>query len=154
MNRAPAPPHPTATRWAGADLSDLVRRAGSDDYPQWQGHVRAAAGCSYPIRLRGDLHTVEPATGRITATAGTDAMPDGVLYVPCGNRRATVCPSCAEIYRADTFQLVKAGLAGGKGVPATVDQHPCVFLTATAPSFGPVHTHHRDGRPLSTPPRR
>jgi uncharacterized Zn-finger protein len=79
-------------------------------------------------------------------------MPDDVIYVPCGNRRATVCPSCAETYRADTFQLVKAGLAGGKGVPTTVAHHPRVFLTGTAPSFGPVHTHHRDGKPCR--PRR
>jgi hypothetical protein len=147
-----APTLPAAPRWAGANLSDLVRRAGSADYPAWQGHVRAAAGCSHPIRLRGDLHTVEPATGRITSTTGTAGMPDGVLYVPCGNRRAVVCVSCAETYRADTFQLVKAGLAGGKGVPLTVAEHPCVFLTGTAGSFGPVHTHHRDGRPCR--PRR
>lgn len=148
-----APPRPAAApRWAGANVTDLVRRAGSADYARWQGHIRAAAGCAHPIRLRGDLHTVETSTGRITSTASTDAMPDGLLYVPCGNRRSTVCPSCAETYRADTFQLVKAGLAGGKGVPATVAEHPCVFLTGTAPSFGPVHTHHRDGRPCR--PRR
>ena len=148
MTTAPA----MTGRWAGANLSDLVRRAGSEDYHRWQGHIRAAAGCAHPIRLRGDLHTVEPATGRIVETTSTAGMPDDVLYVPCGNRRATVCPSCAETYRADTFQLVKAGLAGGKGVPLTVSEHPCVFLTGTAPSFGPVHTHHRDGRPCR--PRR
>ena len=147
-----APTLNAAPRWAGANLSDLVRRAGSDDYHRWQGHIRAAAGCAHPIRLRGDLHSVETSTGRITSTTGTDTMPDGVLYVPCGNRRAVVCPSCAETYRADTFQLVKAGLSGGKGVPDTVSQHPCVFLTGTAGSFGPVHTHHRDGRPCR--PRR
>ncbi len=45
-----------------------------------------------------------------------------------------------------------AGLAGGKGVPETVAAHPCVFFTGTAPSFGPVHTHHQDGRPCR--PRR
>lgn len=150
MNTAPATTT-RPTRWAGANLSDLVRLAGSDDYQRWQGHIRAAAGCAHPIRLRGDLHTVETSTGRIVDTTGTDTMPDGVLYVPCGNRRATVCPSCAETYRADTFQLVKAGLAGGKGVPPSVAEHPCVFLTGTAPSFGP-HTHHRDGRPCR--PRR
>lgn len=152
MSTAPAPTLPAGARWAGANIADLVRRAGSPDYPAWQGHIRAAAGCAHPIRLRGDLHTVEPATGRITATTGTASMPDGVLYVPCGNRRAVVCPSCAETYRADTFQLVKAGLAGGKGVPDTVSTHPCVFLTGTAPAFGPVHTHNRDGRPCR--PRR
>ena len=38
-------------------------------------------------------------------------------------------------------QLVYAGLAGGrKRVPASVAEHPQVFATLTAPSFGPVHT--------------
>ena len=66
-------------------------------------------------------------------------MPDGVIYVPCGDRRATVCAWCAETYRADTYQLIRAGLVGGKGVPASVATHPAVFATLTAPSFGPVH---------------
>ena len=45
-----------------------------------------------------------------------------------------------------------AGLLGGKGVPDTVTEHPSVFATLTAPSFGPVHTVHRetgrDGLPI------
>jgi hypothetical protein len=82
-------------------------------------------------------------------------MPDHALYTPCGNRRAAVCPSCAELYRADTYQLVLAGLRGGKGVPGTVVRHPCVFVTFTAPSFGPVHSRReRDGRALPCRPRR
>jgi Replication initiator protein, pSAM2 len=78
--------------------------------------------------------------GEITRTASTDAMPDRVIYKPCGNRRDRACPGCAETYRRDAFQLIRAGLAGGKGVPATVAAHPAVFATFTAPSFGPVHT--------------
>ena len=57
-----------------------------------------------------------------------------------GNRRAAVCESCAEIYRADAYQLVAAGMKGGKGVPETVAGHPAVFATTTAPGFGSVHT--------------
>jgi hypothetical protein len=67
-------------------------------------------------------------------------MPDGVLYVPCGDRRASVCPPCAETYRADTYQLIRAGIIGGKGIPTSVAGHPAVFATFTAPSFGPVHS--------------
>ena len=67
-------------------------------------------------------------------------MPDGVVYKACGNRRAAVCASCAEIYRADAYQLVAAGMKGGKGVPASVGGHPAVFATTTAPGFGLVHT--------------
>ena len=42
-------------------------------------------------------------------------------------------------YQGDTFHLVRAGLVGGKGVPAHVRTHPRLFLTLTAPGFGPVH---------------
>ncbi|WP_433788251.1 replication initiator [Actinomycetospora sp. CA-101289] len=138
-----------------ASLDELARSL-RGDHDAWLGHVGGAAGCSHPIRLAGLIHHVEAATGRITAERHTAEMPDGVLYTPCGNRRASVCPGCAETYRADTFQLVTAGLVGGKGVPVAVGEHPCVFLTVTAPSFGPVHSHHTDraGRARPCRPRR
>jgi hypothetical protein len=45
------------------------------------------------------------------------------------------------------WQLVYAGLAGGrKGVPDSVAEHPQVFATLTAPSFGAVHSRPDDGR--------
>lgn len=141
---------------ATTDSAEFARH-GRDDWSGWLSHLGgAAAGCSHPIRLAGSLTTVETSTGRITSEAHTSAMPDAVLYVPCGNRRASVCASCAETYRADTYQLVTAGLLGGKGVPPTVAEHPCVFLTCTAPSFGPVHTARTDakGRALPCHPRR
>jgi len=71
--------------------------------------------------------------------ASTGDFPDSVIYKPCGNRRATACPGCAETYRRDAYQLIRAGLAGGKGIPDTVAGHPAVFATFTAPSFGSVH---------------
>jgi hypothetical protein len=82
--------------------------------------------------------------------------PDGVVYKPCGDRRASVCPPCAERYRQDTWQIIAAGLRGGKGVPAEVAGHPAVFLTLTAPSFGLVHSRRttRTGRVLPCRPRR
>jgi hypothetical protein len=63
-----------------------------------------------------------------------------VLLKACGTRRAARCEPCAQVYRADAFQLLKAGLAGGKGVPESVASHPRLFVTFTAPSFGPVHS--------------
>ncbi|MFU8851106.1 replication initiator [Micromonospora sp. SL1-18] len=114
-------------------------RATQPDYFGWIEHVRAAAGCTRPIRLAGQLLTVDPATGRVLDQRHTDGMPDGTIYTACGNRRATVCPSCAQTYQRDAFQLLRAGLVGGKGVPETVAEHPAVFATFTAPSFGTVH---------------
>jgi hypothetical protein len=147
-------PEPTTGSGAGVS-ADILARAARDDYWRWLHHIANAAGCAHPIQLRGQLHTLDPATGQILASRSTQDMPDQALYTPCGNRRATVCPSCAEIYRADTYQLVLAGLRGGKGVPDTVARHPCVFVTFTAPAFGPVHSRReRGGRVLPCRPRR
>jgi hypothetical protein len=57
-----------------------------------------------------------------------------------------VCPSCSATYQADSFQLLAAGLRGGKGVPETVTGHPRLFVTFTAPSFGRVHSRKAQGR--------
>jgi hypothetical protein len=69
-----------------------------------------------------------------------------VLLKACGTRRESRCPSCAATYRADAYQLLAAGLRGGKGVPETVAEHPRLFVTFTAPSFGRVHTRKAQGR--------
>jgi replication initiator protein RepSA len=75
----------------------------------------------------------------------TDREPDATLLKACGNRRVSVCPSCSATYQADSFQLLAAGLRGGKGVPETVTAHPRLFVTFTAPSFGRVHAHKAEG---------
>jgi Replication initiator protein, pSAM2 len=63
----------------------------------------------------------------------------GRLALKCGTRRETRCPPCSKTYKADAFHIIHSGLAGGKDVPASVAEHPRVFATFTAPSFGPVH---------------
>ena len=138
----------------GAELIASADRR--ENHPAWLAHVAPTAGCAHPIKLSGTVYRVEQSTGRITGERHTAQLPDGLIYTACGNRRASVCPSCAETYRADTFQLVTAGLVGGKGTPTSVAGHPCVFLTVTAPSFGPVHAHRTDsrGRALPCRPRR
>jgi hypothetical protein len=120
--------------------AELLERATRDDYQHWLATARSADGCVRPIRLRGTLRDIDAATGEILRNLDTGDLPDKTIYVPCGDRRASVCPPCAETYRADTYQLIRAGLAGGKGMPESVAIHPCVFATFTAPSFGPVHS--------------
>jgi hypothetical protein len=110
-----------------------------DAYGTWLSHAWPAAACTRPVRLHGSVRSVDAATGEVLSSVFTGDMPDGVIYKPCGNRRATACPGCAETYRRDAYQLIRAGLAGGKGIPASVSVHPAVFATFTAPSFGPVH---------------
>jgi hypothetical protein len=58
-----------------------------------------------------------------------------------------VCPACSRVYAADVFQLIRAGVTGGKTVPASVAENPLVFATLTAPSFGHVHSVQVCGRP-------
>jgi hypothetical protein len=119
--------------------AELLQRASCDDYDLWQKTALAARGCIRPIRLRGTLREVDTVTGEVVHGLDTDDLPDRSIYVPCGDRRASVCAPCAETYRADTYQLIRAGLAGGKGMPDSLAAHPCVFATFTAPSFGAVH---------------
>jgi hypothetical protein len=147
----------TGTGANSANLdAELLARASRADYRAWLAQTTAAAGCTRPIRLHGLIHDLDPATGTVLRTLDTEDLPDRVIYVPCGDRRASVCPACAETYRADTYQLIRAGLTGGKGLPETVSGHPCVFATFTAPSFGPVHTGRArpDGRMARCRPRR
>src|SRR6266568_3410942 len=109
-------------------------------YDAWLDHVWSAAVCTRPVRLRGDIKHIDAMTGELLRTIPTIGMPDGVLYKPCGNRRVSVCPGCAETYRRDAYHIIRAGLIGGKGITPDVAAHPAVFATFTAPSFGPVHS--------------
>ena len=69
-----------------------------------------------------------------------------MVWTRCNNRRAQICPSCSDLYARDTWQLVHAGTAGGHhDIPAAVADHPQVFVTLTAPSYGPVHATARAG---------
>jgi hypothetical protein len=133
-----------------------LHRGAHPDYDAWLRHVDSAAGCSNPVRLSGHTFTVDERTGEVLTERHTNSMPDAVIYKACGNRRSSVCPSCAEVYRADAYQLVLAGIKGGKGVPDTVAGHPAVFATATAPGFGVVHTQRatKTGRPVPCRARR
>ena len=117
--------------------------------------VRHTGGCLQPVLLRGRADYIDGGTGELIHRYTTVHEPGGVLPIACKTRRASRCPPCAEVYRADTYQLIRAGLTGGKGIPATVAEHPCVFVTLTALSFGPVHAHReKDGRILAYRPRR
>jgi hypothetical protein len=114
-----------------------------------------AGGCTQPVLLRGRIDHIDGNTGELLHRYTTVHEPAGVLPVACKTRRASRCLPCAEVYRADTYQLIRAGLTGGKGIPDTVAAHPCVFLTLTAPSFGSVHARReRGGRVLACRPRR
>ncbi|MEU2869162.1 replication initiator protein RepSA [Streptomyces olivoreticuli] len=136
---------------AGLDpvtLGDLLRVTGQPDFHRWQEQIRHTGGCANPIHLTGWTLTKDKTTGETLHRYTTDNEPGGRLRLACGNRRASRCPSCAWTYAGDTYHLIRAGLVGdeAKSVPATVREHPRVFATLTAPSFGPVHNRPRTGR--------
>jgi len=94
------------------------------------------------VHLSGSTTTLDGTTGEIFRHYDTRDEPGERLLVRCRNRRASICPACSRLHAGDTYHLVRAGLLGGKNVPATVRHRPRLFVTLTAPSFGAVH---RDG---------
>jgi hypothetical protein len=113
---------------------------------QWRSvlaEVDQSGLCAHPVRLRG-----------LVLDRFTGELAEADLVVACKDRRAAVCPSCSRLYRADAWQLVAAGIRGGKGVPPGVVAHPQLFITLTAPSFGPVHRAGSAERPGPCRPRR
>ncbi|MEU3049979.1 replication initiator protein RepSA [Streptomyces sp. NPDC006984] len=131
----------TAAGLDPATLDDVLRVAGSPGFDRWKDQIHRTGGCSDPIHLTGWTLAKDRTTGETLRRYSTEHEPDGRLRVACGNRRASRCPTCAYTYAGDTYHLIRAGLAGdeSKDIPATVRDHPRVFATFTAPSFGPVH---------------
>jgi hypothetical protein len=126
-------------------LAEVIDRAGHG-YDRWAEQVAATGYCAHPVRLSGRVEHADQDTGELREVYITEREPDATLLKACGNRRAAVCPSCSATYQADTFQLLAAGLRGGKGVPDTVAGHPRLFVTFTAPSFGRMHSRREQGR--------
>ena len=145
-------PLPGSGPGATADDTEVISWA---DFRAWERQLATSGHCSHPIRLRGRIDAIDLATGETAPVYDTATEHGGVLHVACGNRREAVCPACSQVYKRDARQLVRAGLAGGKGIPETITTHPCVFATLTAPSFGPVHSRRMRGKTvLPCHPRR
>ncbi|MBC9716858.1 replication initiation protein [Streptomyces sp. TRM66268-LWL] len=147
-------------------LADVLRVASAADFEQWREQIRRTGGCSNPIHLTGWSVVKDKTTGQVLHHTDTGEQPGGRLRVACGNRRASRCQPCAYLYAGDAYRIIRAGLAGDDaiGIRQEVREHPRVFLTLTAPSFGRVHnipdtgarcrcgTHHAMADPaLGTP---
>lgn len=134
-------------------LSALIERAARPGFDAWRRGIVSLGGCTHPVHLVGGGSVVDADTGEVLHAYSSDDV-GGRLLTACGNRRASVCPACSRVYRADVFHLIRAGLVGGKGVDDEVGEHPRVFATLTAPGFGPVHSRReRNGRLLACRPR-
>lgn len=131
-----------------ATLGDMLKVAGAPGYTRWEDQIHRTGGCSDPIHITGWTVAKDKASGEILHRYSTADEPGARLRIACGNRRASRCPACAWTYAGDTYHLMRAGLAGDdrREIPATVREHPRVFATLTAPSFGPVHNRPTSGR--------
>ncbi|MBO1418826.1 plasmid replication initiator protein [Streptomyces sp. FH025] len=118
---------------------DFIRLGEMPDLSRWLEQIRATGGCAEPVYLAGHTTTLDGDTGEVLRHYSTATEPGGRLAVRCRNRRASRCASCSREHSGDTFHLVRSGLVGGKGVPEAVRTRPRLFVTLTAPSFGPVH---------------
>ncbi|MFI6401441.1 replication initiator [Streptomyces sp. NPDC050548] len=118
---------------------DAIRIAQDPQFPRWLEQITATGGCAHPVHLSGSTTTLDGTTGEILQHYDTRTEPGERLLVRCRNRRATVCAPCSRLYAGDTYHLVRAGLLGGKNIPVTIRNRPRLFVTLTAPSFGPVH---------------
>ena len=118
---------------------DIVRLANDPNFSRWLEQIKAIGGCARPVYLSGSTMTRDAVTGEVISSYSTATEPGERLAVRCRNRRASVCEPCSRLHAGDTFQLVRTGLSGGKSVPVAVRERPRLFVTLTAPSFGPVH---------------
>ncbi|HEU5003450.1 MAG TPA: replication initiator [Actinomycetota bacterium] len=131
-----------------APLPPLLQEAwerSCDHFYGWDRQVRHARYCCRPIRITGHVAEVDRGTGEVRTRFSTLNEPDNTLLVACGSRLRAKCPSCAFWHQGDAYQVVVTGLRGGKGMPLRVADHPKVFATLTAPSFGAVHARRVRG---------
>jgi hypothetical protein len=127
-----------------ADLAHAARLT-PGQLTAWLAEAERTGGCRQPVHVVGERVTVHVPTGEVLHRYSTDDEPLGRLALRCGTRRESRCPPCSKTYKADAFHIIHSGLAGGKDLPTTVAEHPRVFATLTAPSFGPVHTRALNG---------
>ena len=71
----------------------LLERASRPDYHAWLAGTAGTGGCTRPVRLRGTIRDVDPATGEVIHALDTEQLPDRVLYAPCG----TAVLRCARL---------------------------------------------------------
>lgn len=79
-------------------LGDLGARG---ELGEFLAQGEASGWCARPVKLVGYLAAEEPESGRRVVVSQSGTRPGGVIRKACGNRRASVCPSCSSLYRSD-----------------------------------------------------
>src|SRR4051812_6600169 len=146
------------TGWSAQTRAEVAARLTHPGLGRWLGQVQQVRSCSHPVRLVGATDTIDTRTGEVLASYTSTSEPDGVTYVRCGNRRASVCPSCSHEYKGDVWHVLMAGAArGAQDVPRTARGAPLGVGTPPPPPFRPGPPAEKPGRPRaprSPPPPR
>ena len=108
---------------------------------------RPLARACWPRSTRPACARTRSACAGSPWTARRASCAEGDLLVACKDRRAAVCPSCSRLYQADAWQLVAAGIRGGKGVDARRRRPPAALRHPDRPVV-------RAGAPPGCCPRR
>ena len=72
----------------GPVIAQMLRRASSHGFGSWWRRAESVGFCAHPIQLSG------------ADTGGRRHT----VWTRCNNRRASVCPSCSDLYARDTWQ--------------------------------------------------
>ena len=142
-----SPEAPLDLALSTTDAAALAARFADGTIDQLTDAIGRTHGCAHPIRLVGASHTINADTGEVLSSFTSADAPLGLVHVPCGNRRAHICPACSRTYARDTFEVIRTGVLGGKTVPESVAENPLLFVTLTAPSFGKVFREDSTARP-------
>ena len=78
-------------------VAEAIARAGPG-YDRWMEQVAQTGYCAHPVRLRGRVEHADAETGEIRTVYSAEREPEATLLKACGNRRASVCPSCSATY--------------------------------------------------------
>ena len=131
----------------------LLARAPRPDYARFEAQLRSSGYCARPVRLQGTSRSARarPPTRVVDRQRARRRAAQGVRQPPRGR-----LPAVRRALPRRRLPAIAAGLRGGKGVPESVAEHPALFVTLTAPSFGLVHTRplRPDGTPRRCRPRR
>ena len=78
--------------WSTATHAEVAARLSRPGLGRWLAQVQQVRRCAHPVRLVGSSDTINTSTGEVLASYTSSGEPDGVTYLRCGNRRASVCP--------------------------------------------------------------
>ena len=124
----------------------LERAADPEQWERFERQLRSTGYCRRPVRLRGQVDAIDLATGEVGTVYSTDARARRdaaeVLRQP---PRGGLPVVRAHLPRRRLPARRAPGCAAARASRRSVAEHPMVFLTLTAPSFGPVHSRRVDG---------